>query len=74
MADQNKPRPPRTTPSEAVGESGDQEARKEADEAVVRRSPSAEDDADAGGHSAKRQSPGLGREEQARPDSGERDR
>ncbi|MFJ8666148.1 hypothetical protein [Streptomyces sp. NPDC093600] len=26
---------PRTTPSEAVGESGDQEARREADEAVV---------------------------------------
>ncbi|MCX5610078.1 MULTISPECIES: hypothetical protein [unclassified Streptomyces] len=59
-------RHPRTTPSEAVGESGDREARQQADDAVVRRSGDGE--ADAGGHAAKRQRPGIGREEQARPD------
>ncbi|MGR4878152.1 hypothetical protein ACIPUC_01785 [Streptomyces sp. LARHCF249] len=57
---------PRTTPSEAVGESGDREARQQADDAVVRRSGGG--DADAGGHAAKRRRPGIGREEQARPD------
>ncbi|MEU9254350.1 hypothetical protein AB0D66_21130 [Streptomyces sp. NPDC048270] len=59
-------RHPRTTPSEAVGESGDREARQQADEAVVPRSGA--DEADAGGHEAKRSRPGIGREEQARPD------
>ncbi|MEU9146057.1 hypothetical protein [Streptomyces sp. NPDC048349] len=57
-------RHPRTTPSEAVGESGDREARQQADDAVVGRSG----DTDAAGHEAKRQRPGIGREEQARPD------
>ncbi|CAM5279275.1 hypothetical protein SAVIM338S_00111 [Streptomyces avidinii] len=57
---------PRTTPSEAEGESGDREARRQADEAVVR--PDGDDgEADAGGHGAKRQRPGVGREEQDRP-------
>ncbi|MFB7935775.1 hypothetical protein [Streptomyces sp. NPDC056049] len=57
-------RPPRTTPSEAVGESGDEEARREAEEAErSRRGDSGEEH----GMSAKRQSPGPGREEQRRP-------
>ncbi|GHI83269.1 hypothetical protein ACWGF3_17295 [Streptomyces xanthophaeus] len=77
MTDQEKSRRrPRTTPSEAVGESGDREARQQADEAVSRRSGEGGDPgkgearggADAHGHAAKRQSPGIGREEQARPD------
>ncbi|MCY0943107.1 MULTISPECIES: hypothetical protein [Streptomyces] len=73
MADHEKaPRHPRTTPSEAVGESGDREAREQADDAVVRRSPTSEGDEDAGGSSAKRQGPGVGREEQARPDTSQR--
>ncbi|OEJ35018.1 hypothetical protein [Streptomyces subrutilus] len=59
-------RHPRTTPSEAVGESGDREARQQADDAVVRGSGA--DDADAGGHEAKRSRPGIGREEQVEPD------
>ncbi|MFB7863177.1 MULTISPECIES: hypothetical protein [unclassified Streptomyces] len=62
-------RPPRTTPSEAVGEAGDEAARREAEEAVRGRP-----DTDAGGMDAKRQSPGTGREEQRRPhadDAGE---
>ncbi|WP_267002341.1 hypothetical protein [Streptomyces sp. NBC_00354] len=67
MTAHEKPRGrPRTTPSEAVGESGDREAREQADDAVLRRS--GRGDADAGGHVAKRQRPGIGREEQARPD------
>ncbi|MFF2785551.1 hypothetical protein ACFVT6_02030 [Streptomyces sp. NPDC058049] len=57
-----------TTPSEAVGESGDREARQQADDAVVQRSGTAEDDTDAGGHRAKRHRPGIGREEQTHPD------
>ncbi|MER5726752.1 hypothetical protein ABT084_00110 [Streptomyces sp. NPDC002138] len=57
---------PRTTPSQAEGESGDRAARKQADDAVVGRSD--DGSADAGGHEAKRQRPGIGREEQARPD------
>lgn len=57
----------RTTPSEAVGESGDREARQQADDAVVQRSGAAEGGADAGGHRAKRQRPGMGREEQIQP-------
>ncbi|MCC0093555.1 hypothetical protein K7B10_01845 [Streptomyces flavotricini] len=68
MADQEKSgRHPRTTPSEAVGESGDPEARRQADDAVVRGR--AQDDTDAGGHRAKRHRPGIGREEQTRPPS-----
>ncbi|MFI8368303.1 hypothetical protein [Streptomyces sp. NPDC085466] len=66
--------PPRTTPSEAVGESGDEEARREADEAERGRRGRAENpenaenpEDSAHGMSAKRQSPGLGREEQRRP-------
>lgn len=68
-------RHPRTTPSEAVGESGDREARQQADDAVVGRSGEGtgsrarDDGADAGGHAAKRQRPGVGREEQARRDA-----
>ncbi|MGA5873841.1 hypothetical protein [Streptomyces cinereoruber] len=54
--------PPRTTPSEAVGESGDVAARREAEKATRGRTPD-----DEGGMTAKRQSPGLGREEQRRP-------
>ncbi|MER5811690.1 hypothetical protein ABT143_26485 [Streptomyces sp. NPDC002033] len=57
---------PRTTPSQAEGESGDREARQQADDAVV--GGSGDGDADAGGHRAKRQRPGVGREEQAEPD------
>ncbi|MFD6886754.1 hypothetical protein [Streptomyces sp. NPDC059957] len=61
---------PRTTPSEAEGESGDREARRQADEAVVGRpdgGDGGDGEADAGGHGAKRQRPGIGREEQDRP-------
>ncbi|KOY56495.1 hypothetical protein [Streptomyces sp. XY332] len=65
-AQEKSPGRPRTTPSKAVGESGDREAPEQADDAVARR-PGRED-ADAGGHVAKRQRPGIGREEQARPD------
>ncbi|MFE5493651.1 hypothetical protein ACFQ8S_25590 [Streptomyces virginiae] len=57
---------PRTTPSQAPGESGDREARREADEAVVRGSEGGTE-GEAGAHSAKRQRPGTGREEQVRP-------
>ncbi|MET9885573.1 hypothetical protein ABZZ20_21045 [Streptomyces sp. NPDC006430] len=67
MSEHGKPgRHPRTTPSQAVGESGDEEARREADRAVK----SDRRDADGRGlegHSAKRQRPGIGREEQTRP-------
>ncbi|GAA3398197.1 hypothetical protein [Streptomyces roseoviridis] len=58
-------RPPRTTPSQAVGESGDAEARREAEEAARGRLGDAAPDDH--GMDAKRQSPGLGREEQRRP-------
>ncbi|WP_329107037.1 hypothetical protein [Streptomyces sp. NBC_01439] len=70
MTDQEKSRQHarRTTPSEAVGESGDREARQQADDAVVQRSGTAENDTDAGGHRAKRHRPGIGREEQIHPD------
>ncbi|THA86696.1 hypothetical protein [Streptomyces sp. A0592] len=54
-----------TTPSQAPGESGDREARREADEAVRRGGGG--DDREAGAHTAKRQRPGTGREEQVRP-------
>lgn len=54
-----------TPPSQAVGESGDEEARRAADEAVKGRAGDTGAD-DGGGHSAKRQRPGVGREEQTR--------
>ncbi|MFF4104482.1 hypothetical protein [Streptomyces sp. NPDC001903] len=67
MADNERSgRRPRTTPAEAAGESGDREARRQADDAVVRGRP--QEDADAGGHRAKRHRPGIGREEQTEPD------
>ncbi|MFJ5830763.1 hypothetical protein [Streptomyces sp. NPDC093089] len=73
---------PRTTPADAVGESGDEEARREAGEAVSsggrreageRRGTSGRETTDrqgAGGHAAKNQSPGVGREEQTRGHDG----
>ncbi|MFE4633607.1 hypothetical protein ACFRJ1_09530 [Streptomyces sp. NPDC056773] len=68
MKDHEKSRHrPRTTPSEAQGESGDREARQQADDAVV-RGPGADHDTEAGGHAAERQRPGTGREEQVRGD------
>lgn len=66
-AHENPRRHPRTTPSEAQGESGDREARRQADEAVVRRSDAGGGEADADGHEAKQQRAGIGREEQDRP-------
>ncbi|MFB6483251.1 hypothetical protein ACFCXF_36575 [Streptomyces virginiae] len=68
--EESRQRARRTTPSEAVGESGDREARQQADDAVVQRSGTADDDTDtdAGSHRAKRQRPGIGREEQIHPD------
>ncbi|MFF1512313.1 hypothetical protein [Streptomyces sp. NPDC058326] len=59
------PEPPRTTPSGAEGESGDAEARRQAEEAV--RGGPDRDDEEAHGSTAKRQAPGVGREEQRRP-------
>lgn len=59
---------PPTASAEAVGESGGREVRRQTDDAAVRPSSRVEDDADAGGHRAKRQRPGIGREEQNRPD------
>ncbi|MEU4353008.1 hypothetical protein [Streptomyces virginiae] len=56
----------RTTPSQAPGESGDREARREADEAVLSGSDGGAD-GEADAHAAKRQRPGTGREEQVRP-------
>ncbi|MFF5505014.1 hypothetical protein [Streptomyces roseolus] len=71
---------PRTTPADAPGESGDQEARREAEEAVTSGGPSGErrgpagrevtDPEGADGHTAKDQRPGLGREEQTREHGG----
>ncbi|MFE6834831.1 hypothetical protein ACFVFI_08310 [Streptomyces sp. NPDC057705] len=65
----SRPEQPRhrapTPPSEAVGESGDREARQEADEAVTGRTEDA-GGRHAAGRSAKRQRPGIGREEQIR--------
>ncbi|MER7622122.1 hypothetical protein [Streptomyces sp. NPDC126503] len=60
---------PRTTPSQAVGESGDEEARRQAEDAVQHRSR--KDAADEGGSTAKDQIPGLGREEQRAPHPGD---
>ncbi|MFD8641204.1 hypothetical protein ACFV14_12935 [Streptomyces zaomyceticus] len=57
-----------TTPADAEGESGDREAREDAEEAVTRRAGDA-DRADADGPRAKRQRPGLGREERNRDQS-----
>ncbi|MER5310763.1 hypothetical protein ABT034_23575 [Streptomyces sp. NPDC002773] len=57
--------PPRTTPSGAEGEAGDAEARRQAEEATLRREESSAEDAH--GSSAKRQGPGIGREEQRKP-------
>ncbi|MGW7440691.1 hypothetical protein [Streptomyces sp. NPDC054849] len=54
-----------TPPSEAVGESGDREARQAADDAVIGRAGDT-GRGDPAGHSAKRQQPGIGREEQVR--------
>ncbi|MEU7391459.1 hypothetical protein [Streptomyces tanashiensis] len=54
-----------TTPAHAEGESGDREAREDAEAAVTRRAGDT-GLAGAGGHRAKRQSPGTGREEQTR--------
>ncbi|MFD3539151.1 hypothetical protein ACFWUQ_06575 [Streptomyces sp. NPDC058662] len=55
MADQDKTRSnPRTTPSEAEGESGDREARRQAEDAVVGRSGTTRNDQDTQGHSAER--------------------
>ncbi|MEU9035709.1 hypothetical protein AB0D45_12545 [Streptomyces sp. NPDC048352] len=56
----------RTTPSQAPGESGDRAARRAADEAVAGEAGDTGRDQD-GGHDAKRQRPGLGREEQVSP-------
>ncbi|MFE5946717.1 hypothetical protein [Streptomyces sp. NPDC056480] len=54
-----------TTPGGAEGESGDGEAREAAEAAVTRRAGDTDREG-AGGHRAKRQRPGLGREEQTR--------
>ncbi|MDX2563223.1 hypothetical protein PV371_26680 [Streptomyces sp. TX20-6-3] len=54
-----------TTPAGAEGESGDKEAREEAEEAVAHRAGDTDREG-ADGHRAKRQRPGLGREEQTR--------
>ncbi|MFD3472890.1 hypothetical protein ACFWWM_42565 [Streptomyces sp. NPDC058682] len=69
MTDHGKPRQHarRTEPSGAAGASGARAARQPADDAVLRRPGTAEDSADAGGHRAKHQRPGIGREEQIRP-------
>ncbi|MCJ1675989.1 hypothetical protein MTF65_01145 [Streptomyces sp. APSN-46.1] len=68
MSKQQQPRHRAPTPpSEAVGESGDREARQAADEAVIGRTgDSRSGRRDAAGHSAKRQRAGIGREEQIR--------
>ncbi|MFF0273195.1 hypothetical protein [Streptomyces sp. NPDC004330] len=55
--------PSRTTPSEAEGESGDEEARKKARDAVKGRAGDTDREG-ADGHRAKSQRPGIGREEQ----------
>ncbi|MEU3610013.1 hypothetical protein AB0E83_31930 [Streptomyces sp. NPDC035033] len=79
--DEDRGTRPRTTPAQAVGESGDEEARREADAAVVSGGPSggrreagersgATDREGAGGHAAKNQRPGVGREEQTREHDG----
>ncbi|MER7950541.1 hypothetical protein ABTY59_24450 [Streptomyces sp. NPDC096079] len=54
-----------TTPAHAEGESGDKEAREEAEAAVTRRAGDT-DLPGAGGHRDKRERPGVGREEQTR--------
>ncbi|MFD3337486.1 hypothetical protein ACFWV1_33395 [Streptomyces sp. NPDC058700] len=61
-SEQDRHEPPRTTPSGAEGESGDAEARRQAEEATRDQGDSSAEDAH--GSTAKRQSPGIGREEQ----------
>ncbi|WP_030692115.1 hypothetical protein [Streptomyces globisporus] len=56
-------RPARTTPAHAMGESGDREARKEAEETVTARAGDTGPEG-ADGHRDKRRRPGVGREEQ----------
>ncbi|MDX2294235.1 MULTISPECIES: hypothetical protein [Streptomyces] len=82
--DEDRAGRPRTTPADAEGESGDEEARREADEAVSSRglpggrrgagehqgTAGGEDREGAGGHAAKHQRPGVGREEQTRGHDG----
>ncbi|AJF68473.1 hypothetical protein [Streptomyces vietnamensis] len=84
--DEDRAGRPRTTPAEAEGESGDEEARREADEAVSSRGlpggrretgerqgatgREATDPEGAGGHTDKHQRPGVGREEQTRGHDG----
>ncbi|MYS11538.1 hypothetical protein GTW71_35090 [Streptomyces sp. SID6041] len=63
-------RPSRTTPSEAEGETGDREARENAKDAVQGRAGDTDREG-ADGHHAKRQSPGIGREEQTEQQSGQ---
>ena len=75
MADQEKSRShPRTTPSEAEGESGDREARQQAEDAVVGHSGTTENDTDGEGHSAERRRPGSGRQGQTREEQTREDR
>ncbi|MFE5973182.1 hypothetical protein ACFQ64_13600 [Streptomyces sp. NPDC056460] len=62
-----------TTPADAEGESGDKEARETAEAAVTRRAGDS-DRAGADGHRAKRQRPGIGREEQTREQQEEQTR
>ncbi|MEU2077402.1 hypothetical protein [Streptomyces sp. NPDC013489] len=69
----------RTTPADAEGESGDRQAREEAEAAVTRRAGDRDragdsDRAGADGHRAKRQRPGLGREEQTSAQNDEQTR
>ncbi|WP_327250280.1 hypothetical protein [Streptomyces sp. NBC_01244] len=52
----------RPTPSEAAGERGDREARRQPDEAVVRR-PARGGESVARGDGAERQRPGTGSKE-----------
>ncbi|MFB7235471.1 hypothetical protein ACFCXK_11915 [Streptomyces sp. NPDC056269] len=68
-----------TTPADAEGESGDKEARETAEAAVTRRAGDRDragdsDRAGADGHRAKRQRPGIGREEQTREQQEEQTR
>ncbi|MEK9521025.1 hypothetical protein ACIOMM_03465 [Streptomyces sp. NPDC087908] len=63
-------RPSRTTPAEAEGESGDREAREKAEDAVQGRAGDTDREG-TDGHRAKRQSPGIGREEQTEQQPGQ---
>ncbi|MFF5703688.1 hypothetical protein ACFY7H_14440 [Streptomyces sp. NPDC012794] len=55
------------TPSGPAGESGDGAARRPADETETGRAGDTGPEEEGGGRFAKRQRPGLGREEQTRP-------